>query len=186
MGQYYRPIILEKDDTTQPVQSWYSHDYGNGLKLMEHSWIDNNFVAEVEHYLLNNPQRLVWEGDYADEELYNSVKNMKVQPKTPIKYEDVWNGTVKTDFDFNELHDTYVVNHDKKEFYKRPEPVKNNGEWNINPLPLLTSEGNGQGGGDYFGEACEEMVGTWARNLIELTKEHPTEDYTEIFPEFKK
>ena len=66
MGQYYTPIIL--NEKNEPVKAWHAHHDGNGLKLMEHSWIDNNFVAVVEHELLNNPQRLVWAGDYADEE----------------------------------------------------------------------------------------------------------------------
>ena len=41
MGQYYKPINL--DD-----KQWlYSHDFGDGLKLMEHSWIGNDFVGAV-------------------------------------------------------------------------------------------------------------------------------------------
>lgn len=176
MGQYYTPIILEKENTRVPVKAWHAHHYNNGLKLMEHSYIDNNFVAIVEHELLNNPQRLVWAGDYADEEPNGKNLSIIVDDK-PSLYDDN-----APHFDIEILHDTYVVNHDKKQFYKRPEYQED--VWTVNPLPLLTSEGNGQGGGDYFGESCKEMVGTWARDTIELTKEHPTEDYTEIFPEF--
>jgi len=42
MGQYYKPISIEKK------QYVCSHAYGNGLKLMEHSWIGNDFVGVVE------------------------------------------------------------------------------------------------------------------------------------------
>ena len=179
MGQYYTPIILDKENKSLPIKAWHAHHYGNGLKLMEHSWIDDNFVAIAEHELLNNPQRLVWAGDYADEE--PNGKNLSTMVDDhPSLYDD---NALK--FDIKILHNAYVVNHDKKQFYKRPRRTYKK-IWRINPLPLLTSEGNGRGGGDYFGEACEEMVGTWARDTIELTKERPTKDYTEIFPKFKE
>ncbi|MBP5722484.1 MAG: hypothetical protein J6X18_02740 [Bacteroidales bacterium] len=178
MGQYYTPIILDNENKSLPKKAWDAPHYNNGLKLLEHSWIDNNFVAVVEHELLNNPQRLVWAGDYAEPESDGENLSTKVDNKPSLYKKNA------PHFDINEIHDTYVVNHDKKEFYKRPEYQED--VWTVNPLPLLTSEGNGCGGGDYFGEACEEMVGTWARDTIELTKEHPTEDYTEIFPEFEE
>ena len=47
MGQYYKPCVLKKNykNVKQPVISGlYSHEFGNGLKLMEHSWVGNNFV----------------------------------------------------------------------------------------------------------------------------------------------
>ena len=59
MGQYYNAIILN-DKKTQPKAWVYSHDIkfpfkradgsiymmGNGVKLMEHSWIKNEFVQK--------------------------------------------------------------------------------------------------------------------------------------------
>jgi len=45
MGQYYKPISIDK------MTFLYSHDYGNGLKLMEHSYIGNNLVNTVESLL---------------------------------------------------------------------------------------------------------------------------------------
>jgi hypothetical protein len=38
--------------------------------------------------------------------------------------------------------------------------------WRIHPLPLLTCEGNGRGGGDYRGES--DLVGRWSRDLISV------------------
>lgn len=43
---------------------------------------------------------------------------------------------------------------------------ENNG-WTVHPLPLLTAEGNGRGGGDYHEQNPDiELVGTWARDSI--------------------
>ena len=41
---------------------FYSHDYNNGLKLMEHSWLGNTFVNAVCSELVDTPNRLVWCG----------------------------------------------------------------------------------------------------------------------------
>ena len=62
MGQYYKPINL--DD-----KQWlYTHDYDTGLKLMEHSWIGNQFVGTVMSLMLKGglwfKKRIVWAGDY--------------------------------------------------------------------------------------------------------------------------
>ena len=66
MGQYYMPVILA--DNKKTVKKFiYSHNYGNGMKLMEHSYIGNNFVSAFESLIQDNPQRVVWAGDYADE-----------------------------------------------------------------------------------------------------------------------
>ncbi len=47
MGQYYKPICLDNELKEQWV---YSHDYDNGLKLMEHSYVSNNFVVLLKDY----------------------------------------------------------------------------------------------------------------------------------------
>lgn len=41
MGQYYMPTLIAEDGA---VSTLYSHQYDNDLKLMEHSYIRNNFV----------------------------------------------------------------------------------------------------------------------------------------------
>ena len=47
MGQYYNAVILA--DNKKKVKAWvYSRDFSNGLKLMEHSYIGNNFVSAFE------------------------------------------------------------------------------------------------------------------------------------------
>jgi hypothetical protein len=47
----------------------------------------------------------------------------------------------------------------------------------IHPLPLLTCEGNGRGGGDFYKE--DPLVGKWARNRVTVSKTKP-KGYTEI------
>jgi len=72
MGQYYKPIILKSDKKT-PVMFAECYDVGSLAKLMEHSWMLNPFVGLVEKFLLGNKMPIVWAGDYADEEDFETV-----------------------------------------------------------------------------------------------------------------
>jgi hypothetical protein len=176
MGQYYKPINVDKK------QFVYSPAYGNGLKLMEHSWIGNGFVGVVEDLVAEggawHGDRIVWAGDYADDE-----KNRK---------SNLW--SLIGDKDKNEIQPEptknkyrYVVNLDTEEFVdtkKVPlsdvwEDPKTGKEWpyQIHPLPILTCEGNGRGGGDLHKE--DPLVGKWARNRVIVSKRKP-KGYTEI------
>ena len=170
MGQYYNPCLLENNKKT--VKCWmYSHEYYNGLKLMEHSYIGNGFVSCFESLIKSNPQRVVWAGDYADPckgrktTLYDRCyEKNKVKPTEKVNAR-------------------YIVNHTKKEFvdkYSAPE-IKDWKGVKIHPLPLLTCEGNGRGGGDFSGE--NKYVGTWARDVISVETKKP-QGYTEIKPDF--
>jgi len=171
MGQYYKAAILKKNKMT--VKSWmYTHDYDNGLKLMEHSYIGNNFVDTFENQLISNPQRVVWGGDYADE-CKNRKSNIYDRCKDSIK---IGPRDVKVD------HETYrfIVNHSKKLFVDKisvPEIAHWEGT-RIHPLPLLTCEGNGRGGGDFRGDE-KNIVGSWARDLISIEAELP-KDYKQL------
>ena len=175
MGQYYKPISIDKK------QYVYSHEYGNGLKLMEHSWIGNNFVGVVEDLIAEggawHGDRIVWGGDYADPEkerkgnLYEIVgrsdKN-KINPVgTGTKYRYVLNMDTKEFVDTKKipLSDVYVDEKGK--------------EWpyTMHPLPILTCEGNGRGGGDFHKD--DPLVGKWARNRVSVSKTKP-KGYTEI------
>ena len=161
MGQYYKPVNLDKKEFV------LSHDYNNGLKLMEHSWIGNDFIGVVENLIkkgglwCNN--RIVWAGDYAENEP-NTEENIYGITKTQIK-----------PIFFRDKSLRYLKNLDTKEFVDlKKVPVTNtyadNGS-KIHPLPLLTCEGNGQGGGDYRGES--PLIGKWARNRITIQKFKP-------------
>jgi hypothetical protein len=173
MGQYFNPILLAENKKT--VKSWmYSHEYDNGLKLMEHSYIGNNFVSAFESLIKNNPQRVVWAGDYADE-----CKGRKTNTYGRCKDTE----KVKPTERFTTTETRYIVNHTKKQFVDKFS-VSEIPMWKgtkIHPLPLLTCEGNGRGGGDFEGE--NKYIGTWARDIISVESKKPI-GYAEIKPDF--
>lgn len=192
MGQYYVAVILDEDNNpTHVARSW---DFNNGAKLMEHSWLNNDFVAAVETLLVNAeaPRRVVWAGDYADPEpfdrpnLYDQTDALEpYRPDVSGLGEEVnWINdkriiTVDPEIKANawpviiprtEAY-PFLVNWDKKLYVdKREVPADGHG-WRVHPLPLLTVEGNGRGGGDYDGE--EAVVGSWARDHISLASQAP-------------
>jgi hypothetical protein len=171
MGQYYNPCILNKKNKTTVEAFMCSHNYGNGLKLMEHSYIGNNFVGAFESLIQEKPQRVVWGGDYAEHcsnrktNIYDRCKErLEVKPIVPNQE------TYHNEF-------VFIVNHSKKEFVDKREVPEIEG-WEgtkIHPLPLLTCEGNGLGGGDFHGKDPKNLVGSWARDIISVEKEQPTE-----------
>lgn len=181
MGQYFRAVILtdDKKEIKKYAESWdfkYEH---NGekwtclAKLIEHSYIGDAFVSAVEKTFVNNPQRLVWAGDYADE--FSEGKNLY----------DLCGGKMKIRqnkrADLEMLEGMRCINHDKKQYYIIP--TSKSDEFVFDPLPILTSDGNGCGGGDYFGEWSKELVGTWRGDMIEIRTKTP-KGYERIYPEF--
>lgn len=171
MGQYYKPVILA--DNKKTIKAFlYSWDYSNGNKLMEHSWQGNNFVGAFETLIHKNPQRVVWAGDYAD---------VCKGRKTNVHERCDKNEKLKLNLDFvlDVRQSRYVINHSKKLFVDKAHTLK--GAWNmkIHPLPLLTAEGNGEGGGDYRGDDPNGLIGSWARDLISVDGSKP-KGYTEI------
>lgn len=206
MGQYYKPIFLTEKN--KPKAYVYSHDFGSGLKLMEHSWLKNHFVRFVETQLMNAPQKLVWAGDYADNEKPETITKAEIKAlaKEDSEY---WNSEklkaegvnlyslceTVTKLTHNERVDDkynhnfkciapmtakYLINHDRKEFVNKSKTPKDKDGWRIHPLPLLTCEGNGRGGGDFRGDSS--LIGLWARNRIEVVsnKADIPKGYTEL------
>ena len=174
MGQYYKPCILgEKpnENENDVVIAWMlSHEYSlNGLKLMEHSWIGNDFTETFESLLAPNEKyhksRIVWAGDYAEPEpnLYDlcADKN-KINPvsKHTKKY-------------------PYIINHTKQVYVDKRKGVKDSDGWQIHPLPLLTCVGNSQGGGDFFGVDNNNIIGSWSGDVISIDSKKP-KGFTEL------
>lgn len=198
MGQYYMPCSLTSDK--QNVKSFvYSHNIksrwkrydgkfvttGQGLKLMEHSYLKNKMMLCVEALLIEGGEwhktPIVWAGDYSDH-----VRN-------EMNYYDMCNSTDEGEHVARELvpkpltakqakEFQFIVNHTKKEFVDKKKVPSVDG-WQIHPLSLLTSSGNGRGGGDFRGE--NKFVGTWAGDIISVEKEIPT-NFKEIVPNFKE
>ena len=80
MGQYYLTVILAEKSDKEYIRTYLDPSmYGNGMKLLEHSYIGNNFMMIVENMIGPNgifyKSRLVWAGDYADNEP-DSDKNL--------------------------------------------------------------------------------------------------------------
>jgi len=200
MGQYYKPIILgdtPKEGEHETVKAWmYSHEYDNGLKLMEHSYQGNNFVATFEKQLTRRGEhyksRVVWAGDYAGEEpgvkVISEGKEYDANLYSLCNDENQIKPKVSSTDDY-----PYIVNHTKKMFVDKNKVPEIEG-WDgvkIHPLPLLTSEGNGMGGGDFRGDDENEIVGSWARDVISVEKDSPLVtngmmNYTELIFDLKE
>ena len=162
MGQYYKPM------NTKDKEWLYSHDYDNGLKLMEHSYIGNKFVGTIMKLMVKGgawfKKPIVWVGDYYGDE-----------GTEEINYYDQCSDSSKirpTEFmDEKEQKKAILVNHTKKLYLKYSEILFDE-EWVINPLPLLTNLGNQRGGGDYYG-LNSEKVGIWANDILSIQKTVP-------------
>jgi hypothetical protein len=186
MGQYYRAIYLgeESSDIAETILGWLeAYAYQNGQKLTEHSYIGNNYVSAFEYELRPGGKfyksRVVWAGDYADNELSGSViMNGKERTKVNLYYL-CYNApklTLPGDVDTSKY--PYVVNHTLREFVDKQKMPRMRDGLKFHPLPLLTCEGNGLGGGDYRGDD-EEFIGIWSRNVISIEKEKP-HGYNEV------
>jgi hypothetical protein len=197
MGQYYKPIVLNDVIQGEPekVKAWvYSHEIkttytrddgskftmGSGLKLMEHSWMKNPFVKAFETLIVDNPQRVVWAGDYADEETDQTCVTDRGTIENVNLYSLCDDSTKVKPNRGRKLH-RYVINHTRKEFVDKSSCPEDSDGWQIHPLPLLTCEGNGRGGGDFRGS--NDYVGLWARDVISVGNSVP-DGFEEIKPDF--
>jgi len=205
MGQYYMAYVRNdegekvfcpqnaiymtkngiEDSTKIGKHSWDKEDpnswYNNfsGLKLMEHSWIDNDFCNGVLEAIWDKPARVAWVGDYADDEYnFNEYYTKEV-------YEAVWGENKALGLPFNEvptIHKAgFIVNHERGEYVDLERYAKCAGVtpkwdkgnvWVTHPLPLLTVIGNGRGGGDYRG-VNKFAVGSWVMDILSFTEEKP-------------
>ena len=267
MGQYYRPLLFKADkeefNNETLLASFYTHDYDQGLKLMEHSWVTNRVVCAVLCKIKEYGKvRVVWAGDYADDELQRMCVKIKEsqdteKPLTVADFETIineqkdWrveNGdchkevklggvSVMVPIDraivleieemlampLRELKNCYsdngvclyslcrdsadvksvryprtnprfILNHTKRQYVDIKHVKCENPEyWGcddyfIHPLPLLTSEGCGRGGGDYHQSETHpsyKYIGLWARDIISVTNDKAeTEGFEEIRPDF--
>lgn len=184
MGQYYRGAILKINHklAKNPILFALSpYNFGNGAKLMEHSYIGNNYVdayitmlSESDGIYFGYP--FAWVGDYADavkeKEYYYLAR--EEEGKSFKEY----NGIKKR---AKERYYKYFINFSKREYVVmpingpekwliNPYPSLNPEKWLMNPLPLLTAYGNGRGCGDYYGKNAKD-VGRWAFDKIGFTND---------------
>lgn len=186
MGQYYKPCILKKNfkfgTSNVVVASLYAHQYMNGLKLTEHSYVGNNFMkAAMQLLALYKAHPFVWCGDYADEKFITKDGNKCnaydiAHTITPEELQTmVSENGIEADY-------KYIVNYTKRQYIKVPE--YNEDKWTIHPLSLLCADGNGRGGGDYHDKYLNaDKVGIWAYDRIGVTNKRP--HYKRINIEFE-
>jgi len=179
MGQYYMAIILHENDSNEPEYIMaFLEVFGNtGMKLMEHSYLENRFVNTFEYLLtkdgLFHKTRVVWAGDYADPEKGYDMNLNHITEKYPDKSLNNLKLPVRNTKDYH-----YIVNHTKKQYVDKQKHKV------YHPLPLLTAEGNGRGGGDFRGIG-EDLIGIWARDLLSVEKVIP-DNYTELICKFSE
>jgi hypothetical protein len=169
MGQYYRAVFVGYRGRS--VKGFVkTYDFDNGAKLKEHYFIGNKFMRAVEALLIpgaiHHKSRLVWAGDYADEEPGTELNLYMMADKE--KHRRIPNALS----DDESKAYRYIVNHDKKVYVDKDLIEDSEDNWGIHPLPLLTADGNGRGGGDYH-DTDNSLVGLWARDIISLEKEKP-------------
>jgi hypothetical protein len=168
MGQYYYAVIL---DANGWIRAWMAP--GFGAKLMEHSYLGGIGVGTFEWELTpegrHHMSRVAWCGDYADVEpglgknlhlICNERNDLMLAP-TAVTLGD----------------HPFLVNHTKRQFVDKNKVPKGLGGFQIHPLPLLTCEGNGRGGGDFDGTS--PLIGSWARDVISAEKTAP-DGFTEL------
>ncbi len=192
MGQYYRPVNLDKQEFLS------SYNYGSGAKLTEHSWLLNPMVNAVMLALtprgLWHLDRLVWAGDYMDDGLFMKQIKGKTRNDSNLysccRYDDD-NGhkpcirQIRLGFP-DGPEPTLIVNHTNKEYVLLtglPEEDPSDPGWHLHPLPLLTCSGNGRGGGDFNGD--NPYVGTWAGHRISSAYAAP-KGFRQIIPDFSE
>lgn len=152
MGQYFMPIIGNKNGLNCKVFDRSVDDKYTFAKLMEHSWWNNPFCNSFSKKLYKHKSRVIWCGDYADDDdlIFNFDPSVHVPSVGEIWGETTKRYSVKaTDFT---LDNKFLLNHDTKEFvdlndYKQKSKGKY--DWVIHPIPLLTAVGNDRGFGDF-------------------------------------
>lgn len=186
MGQYYKAVVLGEDGTVYWVNP---HDYGSGFKLMEHSWMTNQFVDSVASLIWKIPRRVAWVGDYSDSRDGSAYEANIPDMVYMSIYEDVWGDDANQHRARPEKlmaidGAKFLVDHTSKSYVDLDAYAKANGfheewmgldaEWVVHPLPLLTACWNGRGGGDYHSSNPDyDKVGIWAFHTLEMTDELP-------------
>lgn len=190
MGQYYQMIILgdaPSDGESEIIRlALHPHNYNQGSKLMEHSYIKNKLVELAEYMLcpmgMFYKSRAVWAGDYAAVEV-NTQQNLYNMAQKPHLIFDCGS-------DFNQANYRYIVNHTKHEYVDKLDCIDKHTEnytgLIIHPLPLLISEGNGLGNGDYV-LTNKSDCGRWARDIISMERDCPSPEsgYTQYITRFE-
>lgn len=183
MGQYYIPCVLSEDKQKVIAKTLPIEDWGTGMKLMEHSWFRNGMVRAAVEMLATKFKgcRFVWAGDYAgesvgDKNYYGLSDDCDVDfadllDTEKVKHPYIDGKVLHTLPDDKYCDYNYLINYDKKcAVLLSPDPES---EYSVHPLPLLTAESNGLGGGDYHRGKNMSLVGSWKYDHIGVADEVP-------------
>ena len=186
MGQYWQGGLLNVSAKVQKTKksvkitdavvefSACARDVNHGLKLMEHSWLKSTYLNLFVKRLREKPARVVWAGDYGDEFTINGEQAYNYLGDNESKV---------TDEKVDTPEPRYLINYDKKEFVDTTKGRADDYGWVIHPLPLLTANSNGRGGGDYYYES--DYIGAWYADVIGAADKLPTDiELIEIIPDF--
>lgn len=161
MGQYYTIVNVTKNEIL---------DYRDidGLKLLEHSYIDNEVAVWLRDKLARD-----WTGDVVVHigDYFEGNEKIKTQNWYEKHAKTIHMG------EFENIYKTYpyILNLDKKEYVDISELRSERPMWDddwffsYDPLLLLTALGNGEGGGDYYGQLNNDKVGSWAGDHLACT-----------------
>ena len=185
MGQYYKIVFKTADGKLTVNDRKLKGDNGYVMaKLLEHSWWRNPTCKALADLIVDNPTKVCWVGDYAEDEECQALGfdretvwgdnavNVPLEPASPR---------------FSLSRYAFLVNHDKRQFvdlkkYRKASMDKDG--WCLFPVSILTALGNGRGGGDYPHD--DPLVGSWAFDTIEITNsKDKVEGMEEIEPVFK-
>ena len=197
MGQYFLVANIDK-------HVYMQEDIGHS-KLTEWSFNMNDLVLSLSHHLATDwkGDQVYVIGDYAHSESSSGHSDVlrKIEQQLDCYGDETIYDYVRNYFDqidkdeINTVY-RYIINHNTKEYIdtehspllNRPNSYDMNGETiklTIAPLPLMLALGNGDGGGDFYGNN-KEFVGNWAKDIkqIEITSKIPPKDYSEFQPDF--
>ena len=181
MGQYYKTIIVsevvDNEKYIVSVDNDCSFPDWVGLKLMEHSYLNNEWTDSIAKVIYRQKVRMAHVGDYAYEyPQYELAYNDHVETK-PLDVSENYdenNKLIRFNYDGK-----YLVNWDKKVYinfdnYKPKSIVSWADDVYVCPFTLLTALGNNRGGGDYYENHPHfEDVGSWACDVISIEDEAP-------------
>lgn len=183
MGQYWKAVVLTERseiDGRNHMQVFRPRDVNEGMKLMEHAYDHNAFVAEVWCAIMDSSRfsettRAAWVGDYS-EDWY--------RPSDEVRYNahrEAWPAcwglyACMHSHRYGNHEEGYILDEDRMEYIEAPELGASRG---VSNLAILLAVGNGAGGGDYRGR-FKEMAGRWAYDHLRWSKYRPGSDWTLI------
>ena len=180
MGQYYLIVLVKDSHTAKNPDVECIEPFG--LKMMEHSYIDNNTMLIIENLLQFDGRwykgRIVWAGDYGKPEDKEDGPNIHT-----IASET---NAVSFNISNDNNHLRYIVNHDKKLYVDKNTLKEYENGFTIHPLPLLTKEiEDCTAGGDFHGEDPNNLCGSWARDSISMENK-VLDNYQELIFDLKE